>query len=79
VTPYREFRDELPLLVRDFFDWTGAGLANFRHLVPVACWLLTGGALLVLLPVAAAGHGLAAAYRRMAPADVLPVRMYRAK
>lgn len=67
VNPYREFRDELPALLRDFFDWTGHGIANLRHAVPVMCWLLTSGALLMLLPVAAAGHGLASVYRRVAP------------
>ena len=72
-TPTREFRDELPALLREWFDWTGHGLSGFAHLLPVACWLLTALALGVLLVLAAAGHGLAAVYRRIAPgADVVP-------
>lgn len=80
MTPTREFRDELPALLRDWFDWSENGLRGFRHLLPVACWTLTAAGLGVLLLVAAAGHGLAAVYRRIAPeaAVVVPFRARQA-
>jgi len=71
----REFRDELPVLVRSLFDWATDGLAGWSKAVPVAAWLLVGGALLLASPLFAAGHGLAAVYRHLAPVgDVVTLR-----
>ena len=70
----REFRDELPVVVRSLFDWSSDGLAGWSKAVPVAAWLLVGGCLLLLSPLCAAGHGLAAVYRNLAPVGVVALR-----
>lgn len=71
----REFRDELPPLLRDWFDWSSDGLAGWSKAVPVAAWLLVGVALGLLAGLALVGHGLAAVYAHIAPrGDVVTLR-----
>jgi len=71
----REFRDELPVLVRSLFDWASDGLAGWSKAVPVAAWLLVGVGLLLFSWLFAAGHVFEALYRHLAPrVDVVTLR-----
>lgn len=63
----REFRDELPAVLREWFDWTSDGLSGWSKAIPVAGWLLVGVALGLIWPLVMLGHGLSALYRHLAP------------
>lgn len=47
----REFRDELPPVLRAWFDWSGQSLAGWSHAPQVTAWALRS----VFLPVMACG------------------------
>ena len=71
----RDFRDEMPSLVRSLMDWASDGLAGWSKAAPVMAWVVVGGVLLLASPLFAAGHGLAAVYRHLAPrVDVVTLR-----